>query len=78
MATAQCNGDCNATRPPVPTLLQNNAELIIEYNMAKLILDARLRCVRTFMHDPEVSFVLRAYVMMHKEKVNQWIYNFSH
>ena len=78
MATAQCNGDCNTIRRPSPTLLQRNAELIIQYNVAKLILDGRLRCVRTFMLDPGVPFVLRAFVMMKREKVNQWIYNFSH
>ena len=73
---ATCNGDCQGG--PIPTLLQNNAELIIQYNVAKLILDGHLRCVRTFMHDSNVPFVLRAYVMIHKEKITQWIYNFSH
>ena len=81
MTTTQiCNGDCitNTAASNTPTLLQDNAQLIIEYNVAKLILDARLRCTRTFMHDATVPFVLRAYVMMHKAKVNHWIYNFTH
>ena len=75
MATAQCNGDCS--RQP-QTLTQPNAELIVKFHVAKLIVEGRLRCVDTFIHDPGASLLLRCYVLMNKDQVKLWIYQFSH
>ena len=75
MATAQCNGDCS--RQP-PTLTQPNAELIVKFHVAKLIVEGRLRCVDTFIHDHSASLLMRCYVLMNKDQVKLWIYNFTH